>query len=181
MTIKLRSMIIDDLKKYEEMNHPDRLFHEFNGPYFKRESLKELQDRIKRMYNVFNSGKPVKNHCKMIVDASNDDLIGEVSWYWKSEETKWLEIGVVIFNETYWGRGIGYKAMSLWIDHVFTIFPDLVRIGLTTWSGNERMIKLSEKLGMRQEACFRMARTYNGEYYDSVSYGILKSEWSMSR
>lgn len=181
MTIKLRSMISDDLKHYEEMNHPDRLFHEFNGPYFKRETLEELQNRIKRMHDMFNSGKPVRNQVNMIVDDSNNELIGEVSWYWKSEETKWLEIGVLIFNETYWGRGIGFEAMTLWIDHVFTIFPDLARIGLTTWSGNERMIKLSEKLGMRQEACYRMARTYKGEYYDSVSYGMLRSEWRMSQ
>ena len=30
---------------------------------------------------------------------------------------------------------------------------------------------------MKKEAEYRKARIVNGEYYDSVSYGILKEEW----
>ena len=53
----------------------------------------------------------------------------------------------------------------------------LARIGITTWSGNERMMGLSKKLGMKKEAVYRKARIVEGEYFDSVSYGILKTEW----
>jgi RimJ/RimL family protein N-acetyltransferase len=60
-----------------------------------------------------------------------------VNWYWKSEETAWMEIGIVIFNEKYWRMGIGTIALTLWIDEIFHAFPELVRIGLTTWSGNK--------------------------------------------
>ncbi len=100
-----------------------------------------------------------------------------MNWYWESEETNWLEVGVVIFNENYWGRGIGYESLKLWINKMFETKIELVRIGLTTWSGNKRMMKLSEKLGLKKEAEYRNARIVDGEYYDSVSYGILKDEW----
>nr|MCX4136420.1 GNAT family N-acetyltransferase [Vibrio parahaemolyticus]MCX4136492.1 GNAT family N-acetyltransferase [Vibrio parahaemolyticus]MCZ6386917.1 GNAT family N-acetyltransferase [Vibrio parahaemolyticus]MCZ6386980.1 GNAT family N-acetyltransferase [Vibrio parahaemolyticus] len=30
----------------------------------------------------------------------------------------------------------------------------------------------------QQEARLRKVRYYNGEYYDSVKYGVLRSEWS---
>jgi putative hydrolase of HD superfamily len=40
--------------------------------------------------------------------------------------------------------------------------PKLVRLGLDTWSGNVRMMRLAEKLGFVQEACFRMARIVRG-------------------
>lgn len=39
------------------------------------------------------------------------------------------------------------------------------------------MIKLAGKLGFLREACFRNARIVDGKYYDSLGFGILKSEW----
>jgi RimJ/RimL family protein N-acetyltransferase len=53
----------------------------------------------------------------------------------------------------------------------------LVRIGLTTWSGNQRMIRCAEKLGMKLEGRLRKCRFYNGEYYDSIRMGVLREEW----
>ena len=112
----------------------------------------------------------------MIVNKKNE-LIGEVNWYWKSKETNWLEIGIVIFDEKNWGKGIGIQAMRLWICEMFESKTELVRIGLTTWSGNEGMIKLAEKLRLKKEAEYRKARIVDGKYYDSISYGILREEW----
>ncbi len=63
-----------------------------------------------------------------------------------------MELGIIIFNEAYWGQGIGSVALPLWIDTVFAEHPDLVRIGLSTWSGNTRMMHLAEKTGLHQEA-----------------------------
>ena len=51
------------------------------------------------------------------------------------------------------------------------------RIGISTWSGNYRMIKLAKKLNMKEEAKIREARIVNGEYYDAIKMGILKKEW----
>ncbi len=39
------------------------------------------------------------------------------------------------------------------------------------------MINLAKKLGLKEEAKYGNARIVNGEYFDSVSYGILKEEW----
>lgn len=176
--IKLRQLQEADLENYYYWNLPDKAFHDFNGPYFGRESEENLRKRVDKMKEKFESGTfEHRDSFKVIANAETNELIGTVSWYWKSEETLWLEIGIVIFNENYWSKGIGYKALSKWIDEVFEMRPDIVRLGLTTWSGNERMMKLSEKLGMTQESCYRKARIVDGEYYDSVSYGILKEEW----
>lgn len=35
--------------------------------------------------------------------------------------------------------------MSLWMTHLFNTMP-LVRVGFTSWSGNQRMISVGEKL-----------------------------------
>lgn len=36
-------------------------------------------------------------------------------------------------------------------------------LDLRTWSGNHGMMRLAEKLGFLQEACFRKARIVRGE------------------
>lgn len=178
MEIKLRQLQETDLEDYYFWNLPDKAFHNFDGPYFRKSTEEELRKRVDHMKEKFEKGTfEHKDSFKVIANSETDDLIGTVSWYWKSEETLWLEIGIVIFNENYWSKGIGYQVLTQWIDKVFEMRPDISRLGLTTWSGNLRMMKLSEKLGMKQEACYRNARIVEGEYYDSVSYGILKEEW----
>lgn len=55
------------------------------------------------------------------------------------------------------------------LEDFFTMnYPELIRLGLSTWS---------ESLGFQKEAVYRKARIVEGEYYDSISYGILKADW----
>lgn len=106
----------------------------------------------------------------------NGNVIGTVSYYWEHKPSNWLEMGIGILDPNYWSGGYGTRAMKLWINHLFQSMP-LVRVGYTTWSGNERMIKVGEKLGMTMEARLRKCRYYNGEYYDSIRMGLLREEW----
>lgn len=104
--------------------------------------------------------------------------VGTVNFYWECEETRWLEAGIVIYDESYWGRGIAPIALSQWISYLFKSF-EIERVGMTTWSGNERMISLARKLGLKQEARLRKVRYYQGIYYDSVKYGLTRTEWHL--
>jgi putative hydrolase of HD superfamily len=176
--LKLRELRLEDIEDYRVWTHPSRAYHKYNGPYYKHDSEEEHEENIKVLRNRLESGeKNVLTNKEIIADRETGEIIGLVNWYWKSEETNWLEVGIVIFNENYWGYGIGYEALSLWIDKMFETKEELVRIGLTTWSGNVRMMSLAEKLGLKKEAVYRKARIVEGVYYDSVSYGILKEEW----
>ncbi len=111
----------------------------------------------------------------MLIESKRE-IIGTVTYYWEHKESNWLEVGIGIYKPEYWSGGYGTDALKQWIDYLFSHIP-LVRIGLTTWSGNARMIKCAEKLGMTMEARIRKARQYNGEYFDSVKMGILREEW----
>jgi RimJ/RimL family protein N-acetyltransferase len=103
-------------------------------------------------------------------------VIGTVSYYWEHQPSRWLEMGITIFNPAYWNGGYGTAALEQWITHLFDTMP-IVRVGYTTWSGNKRMIRLGEKLNMTLEARMRKCRYYNGEYYDSIRMGLLREEW----
>lgn len=178
ISIKLRPILLKDLEDYYIWNLPHRLHHDFDGPYFVRQTEMDLKASIEKLRADLEAGQEKRNR-QMIVNANTDELIGQVSWYWKSEETAWMEIGITIFNEGYWSKGIGLQAMILWVNFIFKEFPELVRLGLTTWSGNYGMMRLAEKMGFKKEAVYRDARIVKGEYFDSVSYGILKKEWEI--
>ena len=172
--IELIKLELKDLEKYHYWKLPFHKYHDFNGPYFTKRTEKEVDIFIE---------KTKKELLKNILDSKsklitkNDKIIGEVSWYWKSEETNWLEIGIVIFDEKYWNKGIGFIALKKWITYLFASKKEIVRLGFTTWSGNIGMMKLAEKLKFKKEAQYRKARIVKGKYYDSVSYGILREEW----
>ncbi|MGL5085520.1 MAG: GNAT family N-acetyltransferase [Clostridium sp.] len=178
LEIFIRELEMEDLDDYLHLNHPDCEFHKFNGPYYEKSDEEELKKYVDGLKVLFLQGeKNVLRNIKMIVNKDSNELIGQVNWYWKSEETFWMEVGIIIFNENYWGMGLGYKALKMWINEVFRENKKLVRIGLSTWSGNYRMMRLAEKLGMEKEAVYKKARIVNNEYYDALSYGILRVNW----
>mgnify|MGYP005766964305 FL=1 len=78
----------------------------------------------------------------------------QVSKNWIDKTTLWLEIGIVIYNPNYWHGGLGTRALEKWITDIFSEYPDLEHIGLTTWSGNPRMMHLAEKIGLKKKLKF---------------------------
>ncbi len=112
----------------------------------------------------------------------NNLLVGSLSAYYEDGHLKhWLDVGIVIYKENMWGQHIGQQALGMWIDHLFDDVTDLPHIGFTTWSGNKRMMHLGDQLGMKLEGQIRQVRFWQGEYYDSVKYGVLRSEWEKSK
>lgn len=179
--IILRELQITDLDDYIKLNHPDREFHEYDGPYNHHKSEEELKLFVEELKTKYiKDGQRILPNSRLIIDSNTNTILGQVNWYWKSIETFWLEVGIVLYDSDVWGHGVGRCALTKWIDEVFQIHPQLIRIGLSTWSGNLRMIRLAEKLGLKREACYKKARIINGIHYDSVSYGILKEEWECS-
>ena len=84
-------------------------------------------------------------------------------------------MGIGIYHPQYWSGGYGTRAFAHGLTIYLTVY--LGREGFTTWSGNPRMVKVGEKLGMTLEARLRKCRYYNGEYYDFIRMGLLREEW----
>lgn len=139
-----------------------------------------------QMYPDFEIFRTSKDYTFLLKDTVrgifvNQKPIGIVTKHWENEKTRWLEIGIVIYNQDYWNGGYGTQALLLWIDEIFETISELEHIGLTTWSGNFRMMRTAEKIGMLKEAQIRKVRYWQEYYYDSVKYGILRNEWLENR
>ncbi len=130
--------------------------------------------------SFFESARVLNGVPSTLVIKANGKVIGTVGCYWVDQHTDWLETGIVIYDPSYWNGGYGTEAYALWIDYLFE-HTNLHRLGMSTWSGNDRMMRVAYKLGMVEEARIRKARVVEGEYYDSIKMGILREEWIEKR
>ena len=176
--IMLRDWRLDDLAVWAPWMEPGHRWKDLDGPYYELPSPEERGQMVERKRAEIETGAdPFPPRGLVIADRETDMFIGVVSWSWESEETRWPGVGIVIYDESRWDKGIGYEALGLWTDFLFRALPDVARLDLRTWSGNRGMMRLAEKLGYVEEARFRRARIVDGKYYDGLGYGILREEW----
>lgn len=176
--VRLRDWTLSDLDTFRSWNKGHHPWMDLNGPYYARQSTEEFEESMERITQKIAEGdwrRPQRT--LVIADKESNALLGTVSRYWQSKETNWLSIGLVVYDDAHWGKGIGKAALELWISYLFETMPELVRLDMRTWSGNVGMMRLAEKLGFKEEARFRMARIVKGKYYDGMGYGLLREEW----
>ena len=171
--VQIRDITMDDAVELYELiygtENPE--WKQWDAPYFPLEQIQYeifLQNLTNRVID------PNRPQGRMIIEA-HSTIIGTVNYYWEHEPSNWLEVGIVIYESQYWNGGYGTESLRLWIDYLFRELP-LVRVGLTTWSGNQRMMRVAEKLGMTLEGRMRKCRLYKGVYYDSIRMGVLREE-----
>lgn len=176
--ILLRDFERDDLPILRHWLLPGHSWQEYDGPYYPLLSPEEITAHIEKIaVRIDESNWANPRQRLVIADEETGELLGQVSRYWISQETDWIAIGIVIYSPEHWGSGRGYEALGLWSDYLFQEMPQIVRLDLRTWSGNQGMMRLAEKLGYQLEARFRRARIVKGQYYDGLGYGVLREEW----
>jgi putative hydrolase of HD superfamily len=182
-SVLLRDWDYDDLEPYAAWLQPGHPWQETDGPYEPAMTPVEIDEQIARISIVIESGDPPTPRRRLVIamaeeTAADEAMIGTVSAYWEQQASLSLNLGICIFDPAHWGRGIGYTALGLWTHYLFDALPQIVRLGLRTWSGNLGMIRLAEKLGFQEEMRLRQARIVNGAYFDALGYGVLRTEWT---
>lgn len=175
--INIRPLHQNDLSPFWQIafSDPNAEWTKWNGPYFHD----VLPSKAIFMTKV-GPQKWLENDDRWVITLNNE-LVGSVSAYFEDGHLMhWLEVGIVIYQPDLWGQHVGQIALQQWLDHLFTDVTQLPHIGFTTWSGNKRMMALGEKIGMKLEGQIRQVRFWHHRYYDSVKYGILRSEWEQS-
>ena len=181
-SVRVRDWKAKDLKVFRYWNTGQHEWMKFNGPYYPQKSEAEINEHLHTLLAQIEEGKfPSPRSRVVIATNETDTLIGTLSWYWQSKETNWLSVGIAIYDHGFWGKGIGQEALEIWCQYLFDTLPEIVRLDLRTWSGNIGMMILAEKLGFQMEARFRKARIVDGQYYDSIGYGVLREEWLTGR
>lgn len=129
-----------------------------------------LQDFARRKNEDKNSiwlaiiHKETQSHIGNI-DISGIDWINRVGTY-----------NILIGNLNFQGKGLGYEASHLIINHVFNRF-NLNRLQLGVDARNISAIKLYNKLGFKEEGRFEKSIFSNGKYHDIIRMRLLFDEY----
>lgn len=172
----LRNVKQADLKRLWSLKYgeTDPEWKKWDAPYLPLELI-DFHTFIDKETKHKTYDEKIGAYSELIMEK-NDQIIGSVVYYWEHEASRWLEIGITIFDPKYWNGGHGTEALMMFIGYLFENL-EIERVGLTTWSGNERMIEVGKKVGMQVEGRMRKCRYHDGYYYDSIRMGMLREEW----
>ena len=74
------------------------------------------------------------------------------------------------------GEGYAREMLALAVDYAFTTY-DHPAVGAGAYGFNEASRGLLESLGFEEEGRIRRDRFIDGEYVDTVKYGLLREDW----
>ena len=108
-----------------------------------------------------------------ICDKTTNKHIGNI----KLDSIDWVartaEIGILLGNKNYWGKGIGTEAFQLLTDYGFNGL-NLNKIWLTVFSNNKGALKLYQKLGFAEEGVLKKHVFKHGQYLDKIYMSKFK-------
>lgn len=172
----LRNVKQADLKRLWSLKYgeADPEWKKWDAPYLPLELI-DFHTFIDKETQHKTYDEKIGAYSELLMEK-DDQIIGSVVYYWEHEPSRWLEIGITIFDPQYWNGGHGTEALMMFSGYLFENL-EIERVGLTTWSGNERMIAVGKKVGMQVEGRMRKCRYHDGYYYDSIRMGMLREEW----
>lgn len=110
-----------------------------------------------------------------ICSNETNEHIGNVKIDFHDAKANVSELGLLIGNKNFWGKGVGYEACKLIIDYGFNKM-NLRKIYLAVYENNPNAKKLYERLGFKLEGVLRKHVMANGELCDKYLMGIFKEE-----
>jgi RimJ/RimL family protein N-acetyltransferase len=123
--------------------------------------------------NEFIENTLKKDNALFIIAEINGRVIGNLNFSGgpRQRTAHVGEFGVSILKE-YWGNGIGEELIKCLID--WSKNSGIIRkINLRVRADNKRGIHLYKKLGFSEEGILKRDFLINGEFYDSISMGLL--------
>lgn len=111
-----------------------------------------------------------------IIDNASGKVIGSCNYHtWYTEHNR-AEIGYILTDETFRGKGIMGEALPPVLDYGFSTM-NLHRVEALVGPTNEPSLKLIRKMGFQYEGHLREHYFKNGSMEDSLIFSLLKSEY----
>lgn len=108
-------------------------------------------------------------------DDGEPEAVGDVALFKVHERTRWAEIAIAIAPE-HWGEGYGTDASRLLVEYAFDE-RNLHRLQARVMATNDASRRIWEKLGFEREGRLRENQFDDGEYVDTLYFGLLEADW----
>jgi RimJ/RimL family protein N-acetyltransferase len=112
----------------------------------------------------------------LMIDDINGKPIGTIQLYDFNEQDKSCKLGIRIGDKNYWSKGYGGDSVNTIVEYAFTSLG-IYRVDLRVYEYNARAAHCYEKCGFKLEGRTRKSAYIDGEYYDEILMGLLKSDF----
>ena len=131
-------------------------------------TMESLKDFIFHVNNEYN-------HCFAIVDISSGKHIGNIKIGNIHPIYKYADVGLIIGNKNFHGKGIATEAIQLCVEFAFKQLK-LHRLYAGIYDVNIGSIKAFEKAGFVREGCEKEKYLFEGKRIDGFIYGIVNGD-----
>ena len=118
---------------------------------------------------------------QIVTNDAEKKYIGWVSSYRIDDDCNTTEnnghctVGIDLPDVSARGKGYAYQALCVFINYLLEHGEDGIYI--QTWSGNERMIHIAQKIGF-EECCRKVGiRSVRGKTYDELTFQLDKNKF----
>lgn len=147
---------------------------DLNVQAFMPESSNEHHD-IEDQYTYIEECEVDENGYYWSIETQEGVTVGTVALTEYNNYHGVANLGIVIGDKNYWGKGIATDVITALVRHAFTHLK-LFHIGAEVEEENVPMVKVLEKVGFKQDGLFESARVKNGKRINVYHFGLVKNQ-----
>lgn len=138
------------------------------------------QEEIERIKQWYQSRNQQTDRLDLaIIEKETGELVGEVVFNDYNETTQNVNFRILI-GAKYCNKGLGTEAVALFLQYGFEVL-NIHKVELDVYSFNPRAEKVYRKNGFVLEGIKREDISYNGEYFDTKVFGLLRKDFLENR
>jgi RimJ/RimL family protein N-acetyltransferase len=116
-----------------------------------------------------------RDGCHFAIE-SEGKVLGVCDLFHFDETAHTCELGIIIGDKGYWGRGYGREVIDLLLQYAFQ-YRNLHKVWLQVNANNKRAMSAYHACGFVEEGRQRSHVWSDGRYVDLVLMGVLSDEW----
>lgn len=162
-------------------NHDETAFLRLRGnnelmQYIPRPIMKSLDD-VRAMFDMINENRAKNEAINWVVTEKNsNEMLGYVGIYRIKKQDFRGEIGYMFLSE-YHGKGYATEAVQRMMQYAFDEW-NFHSLEAVTDPANEASNNVLRRCHFRLEGHFLENEYFNGRFYDSYNFGILRREYN---
>ncbi len=175
----LRDPIPADLDVLAYWLQPDHRWRELDGPLTDMPGPERRAAILSEWRELVTSqGWPDPRTNLSIASLDTGEMLGQVTWTERPTEAGvGRGLSIVIYNPDLWGYGLGFEALGLWMDYLFGADTSIPALDLITWSRNQGMVRLAQKLGFDEVTPVRRRFGLFTQRQDVVGFAMKRERW----
>lgn len=149
--------------------------------WYNDKELNKLAGWIEGKMSIYSLKQSLKKSfgydpMNLMIDTKGGKPIGTIQLYSFDELNQSCKLGIRIGDKDYWSKGYGEDAINTILRYAFYNL-DIYRVSLKYYEYNERASNCYLKCGFEHEGRTRKSAFIDGEFYDEIIMGILKSDF----